>query len=167
MPEIVPIYIFDTSALIDMDKFYPVDRDMSYWRHVDRSINQGRFKAPYVVLDEVSRRDDELVKWLKPRRKIMQIPISPLQNNYVREIQAKFKGLCNHRSGNLNGDPFVIACAIEIINGIQVTFLPQRPIVVAQEGQKKKITIPKVCGHYGVECITIDQLWEKENWTSE
>ena len=68
MSEIIPIYIFDTSAIIDMHKFYPINRDFPYWRNVEISINDGKFRAPLLVFEDIERKDDLIKKWFNKRK---------------------------------------------------------------------------------------------------
>jgi hypothetical protein len=166
MSETTPIYIFDTSAIIDMHKFYPINRVFPYWRNVDFSISMGRFRAPLFVLLDIERKDDDIKKWFSSRKSKMAIMPGDFQNNAVKIIERDHKGLVNYRFDRMNADPFVIACALDIINGNQtiLTQEKQLPIIVAQEGERKKESIPKVCKKMGLTCISIDQLWEGENW---
>lgn len=158
------VYIFDTSAFIDMDKYYPIERDLAYWRHIDTSINSGNFRAPFLVFEDILTYDDDLKKWLEKRRKKMEIAPTDYQNRAVSRIESDYPKLCNYRAGRINADPFVIACALEMKESIPTTLIALDPIVVAQEGERKRVTIPQVCEKFGIECIMIDELWERENW---
>jgi len=158
------VYIFDTSAIIDMHKFYPINRDFPYWRNVDISINHGKFRMPLLVFEDICRKDDLIKEWFSQRKSSMIIPQSESQNKIAKEIERDYSGLVNYRFGRINADPFVIACGLEINNGSQTTFGKFTPIIVAQEGERKKESIPKVCRKVDLQYITIDQLWENENW---
>jgi hypothetical protein len=165
MSENNPVYIFDTSAIIDMHKFYPINRVLPYWRNVEISINNGKFRMPFLVFEDISRKDDLVKDWFNQRKLKVIIPQSDSQNRYVKKIEADYPNLVNYRFARINADPFVIACGLEILDGNQVTFgSKQTPIIVAQEGERKKDTIPKVCRNLNLNCITIDQLWENEDW---
>lgn len=166
MSDINPIYIFDTSAIIDMHKFYPINRDFPYWRNVEISINDGKFKTPFLVLEDVSRKDDLIKGWFNKCSTKMMIPQTNFQNITAKEIERDYPKLVNYRFGRINADPFVIACALEINKENQTRLFPKDlfPVIVAQEGEKKKDSITKVCGKIGLTCITIDQLWGRENW---
>jgi hypothetical protein len=163
MPE-NSVYIFDTSALIDMAKYYPIDRDFPYWRNVEASINLGRFRAPFFVIEDLTY-DDLLKKWIEKRRKKIEIPITDFQNRTTKKIEVDYPRIVNYRAGRINSDPFVISCALEFKEPSTLTSL--EPIIVAMEGEKKRMTIPRVCEKLGIICIEIDELWERENWVSE
>jgi len=163
------IYIFDTSAIIDMHKFYPINRVFPYWRNVEISINNGKFRVPFLVFEDILRKDDLIKDWFNQRKQKIVIPPSDFQNKIAKKIENDYRGLVNYRFGRINADPFVIACGLEINDGNQATFssIKQTPIIVAQEGERKKDSIPKVCRQLELTCITIDQLWENEDWVVE
>ncbi len=64
----------------------------------------------------------------------------------------------NPVTGESGGDPWVIALAQDLPNGI----------VVTQEKKSRnpdKPKIPNVCDNLGIECIDLIGLFRKEDWT--
>lgn len=60
-------------------------------------------------------------------------------------------------TGDSGGDPWVIALAQDLQNGIVVT---QEKL----SRNKDKPKIPNVCSDLGIECIDLIGLFRKENW---
>lgn len=89
------------------------------------------------------------------------------QLDTVKEILDRFRGLVDPEKETPDADPFVIALAIEEHTARKLNLFGGKCIVVTQEkparGDKPKI--PDVCNEYGIECISVDQLFRKENWT--
>ena len=54
-----------------------------------------------------------------------------------------------------SADPFLIARA-KILDGM----------VISQERKRgNRVRIPTICGHFSIECGTLDDMMEKENWS--
>lgn len=121
-----------------MKILYPQDIFPSLWRNLESLINQGRLISPQEVFEELKKKDDELLEW-------------------AETYKSMFK--------NLDADPFVIALAR--CKERQRTFWDEHRIVVSEEklaGPGSRPKIPDVCKSYGVECISLTELFRKENW---
>lgn len=168
MPE-QATYCIDTSALIDLNKWYPIEVFPTLWGNLDDLVQQGRLTAPREVLKEIERKDDDLLRWVKDHRNMFTEP-SPEQLETVKDILRLFPNLIDHTKSIPDADPFVIALALVKNKEEQSSFFAGKCLVVTQEkpsrGDRPKI--PDVCQHYGVECITgptaLTDLFKKEDW---
>lgn len=63
------VYCIDTSALIAAwQERYPPENFPAFWGRVETLIVAGRLVAPVEVLNETTKRSDELHKWLAERK---------------------------------------------------------------------------------------------------
>jgi len=63
-----------------------------------------------------------------------------------------------------NADPWIIALAKRENEKMQQTLFPNIYVVVTEESKTKHQRIPSVCRSYGINCINILELFEKEGW---
>ncbi len=110
MPE-PPVYCIDTSALIDLHKLYPSDVFVSLWEKLDELVKQGRLITPHEVFKEITRKDDELLRWLK-ERKSMVTHLDQEQLDMVKGILQRFPQLVDPNRPLPEADPFIIALAV-------------------------------------------------------
>jgi len=75
------------------------------------------------------------------------------QIRLVKDILRNFPNLIDVNSEIEEADPFVIALAIT-----------DRCTVVTQEGRKNIHSIPNVCDHYGVDCVSLFEFFREQKW---
>ena len=64
-------YVMDSSALIDLDKSYPMDMFDDLWNNeIVNLIKDDLFKSPEEVFKELQ--DDTLVAWAKKHKKMFK-----------------------------------------------------------------------------------------------
>ena len=150
------VYSIDASSLIEAYHSYPFDIFPTLWEKLEALIKEDRLKMfEYVYDNEV--KDEELLDWceennLKPylRATIDQVD--------QKKAQALSPLLVNPDTGESGGDPWVIALAQELPNGVVVT---------QEKASRNKDypKIPNVCGDLEIECIDLIGLFRKEDWT--
>jgi hypothetical protein len=152
-------YIIDTSSLIVCGHYFP-SRFPTFWEQFDELIESGDLLSVREVRNELDNQASKphLRKWIDSRRHIFLIP-SPEETQFVAEIFSKphFQQLISQKQrlvGKPVADPFVIAAA-RCRNGTVVTEEKNKP---------NAARIPNVCNHFGVDCISIEDLMETENW---
>jgi len=160
----IRIYCIDTSALVNMKILYPEDIFSSLWRNLESLINKGFLISPSEVLEELRKKDDELLKWALVHKTMFK-DLDADQLEKVRSILRRFPGLVDFQKATPDADPFIIALAI--CEEQQRTLWDEHRIVISEEkpansGARPKI--PDVCKSYGVECISLTELFRKENW---
>ena len=137
-------YVIDACALIDASKNYNMNKKtfMNIWEIIDGLVTSGRLISSIEIFDEL--KDDDVEKWGKAHKEAF-IPLSKEIQLKTVEILKEFPKLIKITSkGNSNGDPFLIATAMET-DGVVVT-------------NEKRIEnrIPYVCEKMNVECIDLN-----------
>jgi len=157
------IYIIDTSSLVELNRHNPMDIYPTPWEKVEGLIKSGRLVAPREVLDEITMRDDSLVKWAKKHRGMFRDPTKE-QIEIVREILKEYPSFIK-TGKRYAADPWVIAMAIEMIRSPQSTIYEVKRIVVTEEKIRgNKVRIPYVCREYSVQAIDILDMFRLEGW---
>lgn len=150
-------YSIDTSSLIWAWRFaYPRERFPSVWARIENLIDDGGLKASPMVLTELERQDDDLHQWAAARTKLF-IDLDDPQQQEVREILARHRGLVQPGEDRVNADPFVIAlahcCGLAVVSEERRSGNPNTP------------KIPNVCAERGVRCVNLLGLMGDLGWT--
>lgn len=152
------MYSVDTSSLIfAWSEHYPIAHFPRFWNAMDQLIADKRIFAPDEVLNECSKRDEDLHNWLKDREQ-MFVPLEePIQIRHS-EILAKFPQLVDARKTHFAADPWVIALALE--HGLTIV-TEERPT-----GSAQRPNIPDVCNdeQFTIPCINMLALIKTEKW---
>ncbi|MET0012051.1 MAG: DUF4411 family protein [Sedimenticola sp.] len=153
------MYSIDTSALIEgWLRAYPPDTFPTLWeQHIDGLIQSGRLKASDEVLEEISKKDDELRAWCEGRDDFFVELEDSIQDALIGLMQ-RYPKLVGAHNGKNAADPVVISLAISRIPALTV---------VTQEdgGSERKPKIPYICRNEGVRCITLLDLIREQGWT--
>lgn len=153
------IYVFDSSTLIHLFRYYYLQRFPTLWEKFDDMAKTGEIISVREVYTEIKDKGDRLSKWAKAHRDFF-LESSLEEINFVTEIFKipHFQTLIKQQArlqGNPVADPFVIAKAK--ISGY---------CAVTQEGLKEHAArIPNVCNHFGIDWTDLEGFMEKENWT--
>ncbi|RLF47646.1 MAG: hypothetical protein DRN20_05690 [Thermoplasmata archaeon] len=155
-------YCIDTSALIDMwRKYYPKDVFPGVWDDLASLIRQKILIAPRQVLDELERREDELLKWAKDHKEMF---IEPDEDLIVQtmDVIRTISEMCKERNVRPpaldktieEADPFVIALAE--CRGF---------IVVSQEKPHPKGAprIPDICERRCVKHLSVTEFFVRQH----
>jgi hypothetical protein len=159
-------YVIDSSSLIHLNMHYPINVFPGVWKKLEELVNRGLLVSPKEVLKEISQKDDSLKRWAG-KNKAMFRDLDEKQIKIAMGILAKYPPLAKSDSENIAADPFVIALAIEIEkDSKQALFHDMRKNIIVTEEKlvRDRIRIPFVCREYGIECIELLQLFEKEGW---
>jgi hypothetical protein len=158
MSTVAEIYCIDANVLIQAwQKYYSPKFCPDYWDVLNELGNQGRIFIPEMVLQEITRTEDDLSKWLKGSK----IPVSKIDEPVTKCLQAIYskntlhKYLVDNIKQRSLADPWVIAHALN-----------EKATVVTQENKEtainsKRIKIPNVCDNMGVRWINDFQLIEE------
>ena len=150
------IYCFDTNALIDLyRRKYPADIFETLWKQIDLEVANGSLIVPREVYRELEQNDDELLKWVKARSQMIQIPTQD-QIVTVEQILAEFPELVDPLKTTPDADPFVIALA-----------KAEAGIVVTSEhlaGPKARPKIPNACVKFSVRYMNLLEYFRAKNW---
>lgn len=148
-------YSVDTSALLEAwVRAYPPDVFSNLWRRFERLIADGRFLASDEVLRELNKKEDDLYSWAKAQPGLF-IPLDEVLQVRVIEINNQFSSLTDTPTVMRGAaDPFVIALAAE----------RNLAVVTAERSKPTRPRIPDVCRALGIECITLVELFRREDW---
>jgi len=148
-------YSVDTSALLDAwVRYYPPDVFGTLWTRFDELIDAGRLLAIDEVRRELEKKEDGLYKWVTERSRML-ITLDEAIQKRADPIINNFPSLTNTRSVMSGAaDPFVIALAQE----------RNLTVVMAESPKPSKPRIPDVCASLGVPCITLVEMFRKEDW---
>ena len=147
--------MFDTSALIEWIRHYPVDIFPRVWRLLDDLLSSGAVSAPREVREEILERADELADWCKARPSFF-VELDNATEAEVMRLQRHYAGLTDPNAFRTEADPFVIA----------VAKLRGATVVTAESYKKspQKPRIPYVCEMEGIRCIKPLGLMRELKW---
>jgi hypothetical protein len=145
------IYVFDTSAFIELFRHFYPSRFPTLWDSFDDLVERECIVSVREVLNEVTRYhvNDRLAEWVNGHKEVFATP-STDELSTVRSIfeNQHFRMLISKKSmlqGTPVADPFIVARAHR-----------RGAVVVSQEEYKPNAAkIPNVCESLDVECVTL------------
>ena len=148
-------YSIDTSALLEAwVRHYPPDVFPTLWEQIEKLIGDGRLLAIDEVLRELERKSDELHDWAKQHGGMFVLTDEPIMQRAGTVIN-QFPSLAEPQSQRGKADPFVIALAME----------RNLTVVTAEHPKPTKPRIPDVCRQLQVPCISLIELFRREDWS--
>jgi hypothetical protein len=112
------------------------------------------------VLREIERGDDELVTWTRQHRKLFKKPDQAMIAA-IQQTLAEFPILAQPSKETPEADAFVVGLAKAGNEAQASSLLPDRYVVVSEERRR---AIPQACLRYGIECISLLELFRREGW---
>ncbi len=149
------VYSMDASSLIEVYHKYPFDIFPSLWNNLEELIKDNQLKMFELVFDKEVK-DEGIKDWCKEKQldSLLRVTADQVDQTKAHILTPL---LVDPDTGDSGGDPWVIALAQDLPNGIVVT--EERP-----SRNKDKPKIPNVCEDLDIECIDILGLMRKENW---
>ena len=158
----MPQYVLDANTISQIYRAFYKDRFPSFWRRFDGLVLSGRAASVSAVEAELHRRSGLAfaIQELKQlNRDFFSTPTSDEQNFVARIFQVPhFQGLISIQAvqrGWEVADPYIIAKAGVLADGCVVTEEERRP---------NAAKIPNVCDYFGIDCINLEELMEREGW---
>lgn len=154
------VYSLDASSLIDAyRKLYPMGNFPLLWKDIENLIRHDRLIMSEFVFAEAMR-DKFLDNWCtnKKLKSQLELKIDDLDQRAVRDILENYPGIVKVKKGKSLSDPWVIAVAKRYFQNV---------VIVSEEkltGNLQFPRIPDVCKDSNIECLTIAELIQKENW---
>ena len=153
----------DSSSLIDLMRFTPIDIYPTVWGRLESLINEHRLMAPVQVLHEIKRGNDTLANWACTHKKMFH-SINQDVLLAVKQILEKYPSLAKRRD-EADADAFIIGLAISITKPTQQRFTSSETIVVTEEKLKNnKVVIPFVCKQYELKYLPYLGMFRAEGW---
>ena len=144
-------YCLDTNCFIEpWNSFYSYKSHKSYWEDfVLPEIMAGRLIVLDEVYQELSRKEDDLFKWLKGHKIKDSDVLIKTDKDLLLQVQGlleKYPRLVDSRRGRSDADPFLV----EYSKGNTI------PLVTLEmpSNNPNKPKIPDVCKEESVECIS-------------
>lgn len=161
------MYIFDTSTLIHMFRFYYKDRFPSLWSNFDEYISSGSIisvREAYNELTSVSEKED-LIAWANLHKTDVFLTPTEEEMKFVSEIfkNKHYQQLISNNAilnGKSQADPFIIASA-KIKSACIVTLDGFTPSGEIKEHAPKIAFISKCLD---VDCCNFEQFMAREDW---
>ena len=112
------MYVFDTSTLIHMFRFYYKDRFPSLWENFDEYISSGAIISVREAFNEITSaaEKEDLIAWANLHKTDVFLTPSEEEMKYVSEIftNKHYQQLISNNAilnGKSQADPFIIAAA--------------------------------------------------------
>ncbi|MCB0525931.1 MAG: DUF4411 family protein [Lewinellaceae bacterium] len=157
----MPGYCLDTNIFIQAQNGpYAMDIVPAFWDWLDQKVDDGNLFSSIMVYQEITAGTDDLADWAKARNNsgLFEAP-SPNAQQLIGVISNYV--LTNYQQAEANfflqgADPWVIAQA-QATNAKVVTM---EKLVGANS---KKVKIPNICEHFGIEWLNTYQLLRELN----
>jgi len=162
------IYCPDTSALITMQRYYPLRMLPDLWKHLEELFSNGKIVSHDFVYDEIVPTDkmttnDDLATLIS-KYKVNFKPISKRQAQLVPEIVTLFPNLIDPRSKKDQADPWIVAMVLEMMEEVNMFEKDSDFVIVSTESEKSSNKIPAVCKYYQVRHMNLFEFFEDNNW---
>ncbi len=157
-------YVIDTSSLIDLNRYNPIDLFPSVWNKIDHLVKTEQLVSHIEVFKELSRKDDLLFKWAKTYKDLFK-HYTKRQVEIVQKILEKYPSIINPNS-QYSADPWIIALAVELNEErTQKTLIKVKWLVVTEEQLKgNRVRIPLICKEYNIDYLKIFDLFRRKGW---
>ena len=133
------------------------------WAKFEKLVSEGRILSHKEVYKEVQ--DEEFDEWKKKNKEIFLIDREHF--DLVKEILAKYPELDDESKEKAHADPFLVAMALQNLRKQKQQGASWRPMVIVTDEIKKRQSpkkIPFVAKEYGIECLTLMEFLEREDW---
>ena len=154
------IYVIDSSSLIVCGHYFP-SRFPTFWQEFNSLASAGRIISVREVRRELDFQAsrEHLRDWINSNGHLF-LPPGPNETQFVAQILRiqHFQQLIGEKqrlTGRPVADPFVVASA-RVRDGC---------IVTEESFKPNAAKIPNVCHHFGIDCISLENLMERENWS--
>lgn len=161
------MYIFDTSTLIHMFRYYYRNRFPSLWENFDNYISSGRIISVREAFNEIinGTEKEDLITWANLHKTEVFLTPSEEEMKYVSEIftNKHYRQLISNNAilnGKSQADPFIIAAA-KIKSACIVTLDGFTPSGEIKEHAPKIAFISKCLN---VDCCNFEQFMAREDW---
>lgn len=154
----VVLYVVDTSEWINLFRYYPEKTFPRLWENIETLIYDERMVSHKIVLDEIQRGNDKLVKWCKDHRKMFHD--DPWVYTQAMNITYEHPTLIKPDAKHEDADPYIIALAMHYKN----LLTNYTPIIVTDENVHRVSGIPYVAKAYDIDTCKLLELFKKENW---
>lgn len=164
-----PLYVIDTSALVDAWTAYPIRTfRAAVWGRLAALAAEGRLTAPEEVRHEIGRRNPNLRAWANDTAPLFRGPDEDFVARWVRVVAE-----CPYLVplGRLYAaDSWIVALALQLHEEEQAKLFSMPCYVITHEQRQAtagKLKIPDACAHFGLASIRFHRIFGLEGWEAE
>jgi len=164
--ELKNIYFMDTSALVIVQRCYPISLFPDLWNNLDKLFWNERIISHDFVYDEIvpsTGAKDEIAKLVSRYKKYFK-KISKRQAQLVPEIIGLFPALIDPKSKKNEADPWLISLVFEEMELKGIFGDESEYVIVSNESKKNPNKIPAVCKHYNIRHMSLFEFYEDNGW---
>jgi len=155
-------YCFDTSSFITAwQSLYPPQIFPGIWGKLGELIDEGAIIIPDLVLYEIEQQEDDLSDWVKEKPQMVYSSTLEIQTKASEIINTPQFNFASSPTNANQADPFVIATAA-VLNITVVTEEAYQNNFPPLGG--KVLKIPRICEHYGIDCLSFIGVLKAEKW---
>ena len=158
------LYCIDTSSLVDLWRWRPPKQHKKVWAQIDDLIDQKRLVAPKMVLEELARQDDDLLRWARERKRGLFRRTTQGLVTLAHRIINDFPRLVDPDQPFDSADPFIVALATLEAKS-RALFSKEVVVITEEKYAPGSHRIPEVCASYGLKYLTVHQMFLFERWT--
>ncbi|WP_421865742.1 DUF4411 family protein [Marinobacter adhaerens] len=156
------MYYLDANTFIEAkNRYYHMDICPGYWQWILDSYADGSVGSIEMVLDELSKGNDELASWAKENESLFFPTDAQDVQGVMTDVSSYVASLPDLKPNAVpdflsGADPWLV-CMAKANGGVVVTHELPNP------DAKKKIFLPDVCDYFDVQYInTFELLLKKE-----
>jgi hypothetical protein len=156
------VYCIDASSLIKLKQDFRRNVFSTVWDKVEKLIQEDRLVAPNEVLEEI-KNDDVLGPWARKNKQMFKKLDQKLVER-AGEVAGRFPELAMPGRFGPAADPFVVGLARvrdQDLSGSLLSSASRCMVVTEERGTNR---IPGACKHYGLTCVSLVDLFEREGW---
>lgn len=160
------IFCIDTSALVDLHKYYSEQIVPDLWKELDKLFENNKIISHKIVFDELTtnaKRPSSLSKWVSVRQAYFK-DITAAQAYHVASVVAEFPGLIDPNHEKDQADPWLIASVFEFRSQSNLFSQNQDMAIVSQEDVLSTCKIPAVCRRYNIQHYDLFQFFDYNGW---
>lgn len=164
--EVLNIYCMDTSALVTIQRYYPIELFSDLWKNLEVLFSNHRIISHDFVYDEIVPKTgtkDELANLVSKNKKYFK-QITKGQAQLVPEIILLFPNLIDPKAKKNEADPWLIALVIDEMELKGIFGEESEFVIVSNESKKNPNKIPAVCKHYNVRHMSLFEFFEDNGW---
>ena len=146
-------YSIDTNAVLTAwRETYRPESFPKFWDNFSTLLGDGHAVFSEEVKREIDAKDDDVCDWVKTHSAAV-VSMELEQITHAKALAKQFPFLAKERLGRMRADGFVIALALW--KGLTV---------VTAENRRGREKIPNICKQVNVECISLADMIQRENW---
>lgn len=159
------IFCFDSSALIDLHKYYGKQRIPEMWDELEDLFARGKIISHKIVFDELTtqaKKPSELSSWVSSKSSSFR-DMTGTQAKYVESIVNQFPRLIDPLCEKDQADPWLVALILEERYRPSL-FQKQEIVMVSQESITSDHKIPAACDFYHIRHFSLFDFFDYNGW---